>query len=137
MSQESSSADAAEASEPAVRLGKFVLDTPDPRGLAQFYAELLGWSIDEDSSDDSWVNVSDGGRIGLAFQRATDLIKPTWPDHSIPQQAHLDLYVPTYDEAEAKALRLGATLLEGSERHDDFRVYADPSGHPFCLCLGS
>jgi hypothetical protein len=29
-------------------------------------------------------------------------------------------------------LRLGATLL--STKEAGFRVYSDPSGHPFCLC---
>jgi predicted enzyme related to lactoylglutathione lyase len=119
-----------------IRLGTIALDTPDPRGLASFYAELLGWTVDEDSSDDEWVNVrgEDGG-VKLSFQLAPDLQRPTWPDGPVPQQAHLDLYVTSYDEPEARALALGATLLDASEEHADFRVYADPSGHPFCLCL--
>ncbi|WP_372497352.1 VOC family protein [Streptomyces muensis] len=28
---------------------------------------------------------------------------------------------------------LGARLLH-TEDKEDFRVYADPAGHPFCLC---
>jgi len=33
-------------------------------------------------------------------------------------------------------LKLGARLLhaESGESKEDFRVYADPAGHPFCLC---
>jgi hypothetical protein len=34
--------------------------------------------------------------------------------------------------AEEAALTIGATRLEGGG--PDFRVYADPAGHPFCLC---
>ncbi|MDT0347889.1 VOC family protein, partial [Streptomyces litchfieldiae] len=31
--------------------------------------------------------------------------------------------------------RLGATLLEGDNGGKrDWRVYADPAGHPFCFC---
>jgi hypothetical protein len=39
------------------------------------------------------------------------------------------------DAAHEKVLALGARPLdlEDSE-HKDFRVYADPAGHPFCLC---
>jgi hypothetical protein len=34
-------------------------------------------------------------------------------------------------------ISLGATLLRpasGGDAVDDFQVYADPAGHPFCLC---
>jgi hypothetical protein len=33
---------------------------------------------------------------------------------------------------EPKVLALGAKRLPGGEA--TFRVYADPAGHPFCLC---
>jgi hypothetical protein len=39
--------------------------------------------------------------------------------------------VDDVEEAEPKALALGAKRLPGEG--DDFRVYADPAGHPFCL----
>ena len=34
-------------------------------------------------------------------------------------------------------MRLGARVLkeaQGNTEGDDFQVYADPAGHPFCLC---
>ena len=36
------------------RIGSVVLDCPDPRALADFYARLLGWpaASDVDSEDD-------------------------------------------------------------------------------------
>lgn len=34
-------------------------------------------------------------------------------------------------DAEYVAIALGARLLDTQEK---FRVYADPVGHPFCLC---
>jgi hypothetical protein len=37
------------------------------------------------------------------------------------------------DAAEKRVLELGAKALEAVD-DDDFRVYADPAGHPFCLC---
>jgi catechol 2,3-dioxygenase-like lactoylglutathione lyase family enzyme len=33
------------------RIEKTVLDCPDPRALAAFYAELLGMRVDEDDGD--------------------------------------------------------------------------------------
>ncbi len=118
-----------------IRLGMVVFDTPDPRGLAAFYAELLGWELDPDHSADDWVTIRAAGAAPLAFQLAPDLRPPTWPQPSVPQQAHLDLFVTAYDDAEARARALGATVLDACDDHPAFRVYADPSGHPFCLCL--
>ncbi len=119
-----------------VRLGMVVLDTPDPRGLAAFYAGLLGWQADPDDEDDDWVTPPGRRRRPrLAFQLAPDLPRPTWPGPGVPQQSHLDLYVASYDEPERRALAMGATLLDASFEHPSFRVYADPTGHPFCLCL--
>ena len=68
----------------------------------------------------------------LAFQLAPDHQPPRWPDPAFPQQFHLDLMVDDIDEAEPRALAIGATKLPSEE--DGFRVYADPAGHPFCLC---
>ena len=119
-----------------IRLGMVVLDTPDPPGLAAFYSELLGWELQTDGDED-WVTIRQQGAPVLAFQRAPGLPPVTWPEPSVPQQAHLDFHVPSYDDAEARALALGAVLLDASDDHPDFRVYADPSGHPFCLCLES
>ncbi|MEV0156412.1 VOC family protein [Micromonospora sp. NPDC050686] len=117
------------------RLRSVVIDTPDPRGLAAFYAELLGLPLVEEGSDgDDWVVL--GGPPGhqprIAFQKALDLRPPAWPDPSRPQQFHLDVTVDDIDVAEKKALGLGARRLPGEG--EGWRVYADPSGHPFCLC---
>ena len=119
-----------------IGLQTFVFDTPDPRGLADFYARLLGWSVDPDNSEDDWVTITGPGSVPMAFQLAPDLVRPTWPDGAVPQQAHLDLTVADYDGPQARVLELGGTLVDADEAHPAFRVYTDPSGHPFCLCLG-
>lgn len=106
-----------------------VIDTPDPSGLAAFYQQILGMQRVQD--DKHWVVIGDApDRPGLAFQLAPDLEPPTWPDAGLPQQMHLDIAVSNLDEAEQQVLALGARRLGGSEA---FRVFADPSGHPFCL----
>ncbi|WP_327090709.1 VOC family protein [Nonomuraea sp. NBC_01738] len=113
-----------------------VIDCPDPLGLARFYAAVLDWPVSV--ADDTWVVVSDGGPPArLAFQRADDYVAPAWPDPKRPQQFHLDLTVEDLDEGEAQVLRLGATK-PGHQPSDDgsFRVFLDPAGHPFCLCVG-
>jgi catechol-2,3-dioxygenase len=115
-------------------LGAVVLDCRDPRALAAFYAELVGGTVD--ATEDDWVDLNRDGQR-LSFQLAPDHQPPAWPDAGRPQQFHLDIAVPRdeMDAAEKRVLGLGATLLEGD--HDgarNWRVYADPAGHPFCLC---
>jgi catechol 2,3-dioxygenase-like lactoylglutathione lyase family enzyme len=112
------------------RLHHLVIDCPDPRGLAQFYARLLGQPVT--FAEDDFVVVSRDNRTsGLAFQLAPDFVPPTWPDPAVPQQMHLDVMVDDLDRAEAAVLALGARVL--SEPGAGSRVFADPAGHPFCL----
>jgi hypothetical protein len=78
------------------------------------------------------------GPAQVGFQQIAELTAATWPEGPVPQQLHLDLTVPTVGDLDAqhhRALDLGARLL--ADRSDDdeepLRVYADPSGHPFCI----
>lgn len=114
-----------------------VLDCPDARALGAFYAEVLGWEVEE-GSDDDWVTlVPPGprrGRAALAFQRIDDFEAPTWPGGSHPQQFHLDLQVEDLEAAEQEVLAAGARRHEVQpSQTGSFVVYLDPAGHPFCL----
>ena len=116
------------------RLEKTVLDCPDPRALAAFYAEILGMQVTQDDGD--WVVIGrEPGRRELAFQKADPWLPPRWPDPQHPQQEHLDIRVDDVDEAERAVVALGATRLHGVHE-DGFRVFTDPAGHPFCLVYG-
>ena len=123
---------------PVGRFDTVVLDCPDPRALAEFYAALLGQEIADDGGD-SWQSLSgDGSGVTLAFQLASNYLAPKWPDGP-PQQLHLDLTVEDFVTAHEGALALGATALSPTsapqpDKTSGFRVYADPAGHPFCLC---
>ena len=116
------------------RLALTALDCPDPRALAEFYAAITGWPIDDDDpGDDEWVQLRGEGGATLAFQRVDDHQPPTWPIGTRPQQLHLDFEVPDLDAAEAAVLALGARKTN-HQPGTTFRVYLDPAGHPFCLC---
>ncbi|MEV6862544.1 VOC family protein [Streptosporangium subroseum] len=107
-----------------------IIDCPDPSALAAFYQELLGMQRVQDDKD--WVVIGDAAdRPGIAFQRAPDFRPPRWPDPDHPQQMHIDVRVEDLDQAEQKALALGARRLPGGGER--FRVYADLADHPFCL----
>jgi hypothetical protein len=117
------------------KLDVVVLDCPDPQALADFYAGVLGGTIEGTvEGEKDWVDLKVPGGPSLAFQAAPGYVPPKWPaaDHS--QQFHLDLLVEDLDAAEEGVLALGAKPLDTEDRARTFRVYADPAGHPFCLC---
>lgn len=117
---------------PIGRLDVTALDCPDAKALADFYESLLGGRIVVQPEQSDWVELhTDGGN--LAFQQIDEHRPPTWPHGDVPQQAHVDIDVEDLDAAEPEALRLGAVKAEFQPSPDEFRVFIDPAGHPFCL----
>lgn len=113
-----------------------VLDAADIDAVSSFWARLLGGTVD---TDDDWHRVVVDGDYRLAVQLAPDHVPPDWPDGS-PQQIHLDLWIDDLQAAHEEAVALGARLLKPADDLDaeeGFQVYADPAGHPFCLCWGA
>ena len=113
------------------RFPSFVLDCDDPARLAAFYGKLLDWKA---SSDEGWGEVRNAtGDQCICFQRVAQFRPPQWPGQDIPQQMHIDVMVDDLDAGELAVLELGATRAE-HQPGTTFRVFLDPSGHPFCLC---
>ncbi len=112
------------------RLAAISLDTPDPRGLAQFYATLLGLEVFFES--DEFVALKSDS-VFLTTQKVEDHRAPEWPDGVIPKQLHLELAVRDLDEGEALALSVGALKADVQPSPDRWRVFIDPAGHPFCM----
>ena len=93
------------------KLDLIILDCPDALALGRFYADVLGWGM-EDGADERWCTLippgggispdNPDGRATLAFQRIDDWVEPTWPGGAHPQQFHLDLATP-----DMEALRSG------------------------------
>ncbi len=113
------------------RFPSIVLDCPDPAVLATFYGAMLDWKVETDSD---WAEIrADYGQC-LAFQQVEGYAPPQWPKQEAPQQMHLDVVVDDLDAGEAAVLELGATKHD-HQPGSSFRVFLDPAGHPFCLCL--
>ena len=117
------------------RLFSVVVDCKDPQGLAAFYAELLGGTVE--AEDDTWVVLTDPAGRRLAFQYSPQHQPPKFPDPAGSQQFHLDVLIDDVDDAERKVLGLGATRVDGAVGEDRFRVFRDPAGHTFCLVWGA
>jgi catechol 2,3-dioxygenase-like lactoylglutathione lyase family enzyme len=127
-----------------------VLDTTDPRGLAEFYRQLLGLRYregDEPPSDGrvddaDWLVLVDSQAVRqLAFQHVDRLERTTWPRHEVPMQLHLDFTVSSLVELHRQrgiAEALGAELLldRTGDPDEPLLVFADLSGHHFCTFVG-
>ena len=122
--------DLCKGDDPAISIYAVTIDCPDAKVLSHFYADALGMEILYEGDVGSLIGA--GGKQ-VMFQNVADYTAPRWPDPAHPQQVHLDVQVE-YSEItalEERVLALGATRLPGDG--ENWRVYADPAGHPFCL----
>jgi predicted enzyme related to lactoylglutathione lyase len=113
-----------------------VFDAADLARESAFWADVLGGTVIADDGD-GWHSVVVDGEWVLGVQHAPDHVRPEWPNGA-PQQIHLDLYVDDVHSAHDEVMALGAELLQPADPNaaEGFQVYADPAGHPFCLCWG-
>jgi predicted enzyme related to lactoylglutathione lyase len=110
-----------------------VFDAADLTPESSFWAGVLDGTVD---TEDDWHMVLVNGVPAIGVQLAPNYVAPDWPDGAPPQQIHLDLWVDDFKAAHDKVMALGARVLKPVQDIDsgDFQVYADPAGHPFCLC---
>ena len=108
------------------------LDCADPVPLAEFWAALLGGEVIIGTEPVCAVRTDN---IMIATIQVPEYTPPSWPEGDPPKHMHLDLAVQDLDEAEAEAVRLGATKSEHQPQPDQWRVFQDPAGHPFCLTV--
>ncbi len=111
------------------RLVSLCLDANDPLRLARFWAEALGWQIDE-SSDEVGLVPTDGTRFGIVFEPI--------PEQKVGKnRVHLDLTTTSIRDQEEKVARLvalgGRHIDIGQRSEEGHVVLADPEGNEFCV----
>src|SRR3954471_17500273 len=112
-------------------LSGIALECTAPAAPAAFYSRLSGCPMVYTSADWYSVGESRDTALHLSFQRAPGHRPPTWPDPASSMQFHLHFRVDDLDAGEALVLSMGGTKLDEQPGN---RVFADPAGHPFCLC---
>ena len=117
-----------------IRLGAISLDCADPGPLSTFWAELLGGEIAFTREDIAVVKLE---HLLLTAMRVENYTPPTWPAESVPKQCHIDLEVGDLDDAERRAVSLGAVRAQSQPEPESHLVLIDPAGHPFCLSLSA
>jgi hypothetical protein len=106
------------------------IDCADAGALAAFWAALLDGEVTLTGEGYAVVAVAQGW---LTAYEVDDYQPPTWPDGARPRQLHLDVAVADLEDAERRALALGATKPSTQPSPTEWRVLLDPAGHPFCL----
>ena len=118
-----------------MRLQCITVDAHDPRALAEFWAEVLGWKIGEGGNEiEVWIERELGdpkntGFPDILFLKNSDL-------KNVKNRLHLDLR-PDDQDAEVRRLeKLGAKRIEIGQSADpdtSWVVMADPEGNEFCV----
>ncbi len=120
-----------------LRIESFTIDAHDPRGLAAWWAEALGWVVVPESADGVEVDLCE--RIdpdGSHPYPVLSFVGDGDPDGS-QERIHLDLNSHSEDEQEAlveRLLDMGAARADVGQATDArFEVLADPEGNELCV----
>lgn len=112
------------------RVISLCLDANDPKRMAQFWAEALGWKIGESDGDVSLIPPDDTG-----FEI---LFEPTSVKKIGQNNIHLDLTTTSIEDQHDTVDRLiatGARHVDIGQRGDEGHVVlGDPEGNEFCIC---
>ena len=103
-----------------------VVDARDPVALGQWWADVLGWVILNDSSDEFEIRPSPDQLPGLIFG-------PVPEAKESKNRLHLD-FRPDDQQAEVERfLRAGARRADVGQGASPWVVLADPEGNEFCV----
>ena len=119
----------------ALSLQCITVDAHNPKALAEFWADVLGWSVGEDGDDIGWWierELNDPKNTGFP-----DILFLKVPDSKVVKnRLHLDLR-PDDQALEVERLeKLGAKQIDigqSAEPTCTWVVMADPEGNEFCV----
>jgi hypothetical protein len=105
------------------------VDCADPRRVAGFWAEVLGYDLVDD--EDPYIVDPRGTGWPMLFQAVPE-------GKTVKNRLHLDLRPPVSMAAEVERVTaLGATTFGYVEEHGSFwTVMLDPEGNEFCVLRG-
>jgi hypothetical protein len=112
----------------AAKLREIVIDCNDPRLVADFWSQVLGWKVQEHRGV-LWMSESGDWRdLSLVFAQVPER-------KTVKGRIHLDVSpVGCEPEDEVARLRaLGAQPVDIGQRDTPWVVLADPEGNEFCV----
>lgn len=110
-----------------MRIRQVVIDSNEPRSLAEFWSFATGRSVTGDA--DPYLKLEDpqGRDVTLLIQRVDDDIKPG------KNLVHVDLFTADPEREANRLVSVGATRLETHEGSHKVIVLNDPQGNVFCV----
>lgn len=113
------------------RFPQVVLDCPDPTALATFYGALLDWQV---KPGDGWAEVRAEYGDSMGFQQVDGYNPPDWPSQTAPSSSTARSASSRSSTVTSMCICCGA-VKHAHQPGTTFRVFLDPAGHPFCLCV--
>jgi predicted enzyme related to lactoylglutathione lyase len=119
----------------ALSLQCITVDAHNPKALAEFWAEALGWTVGEDGDDIGWWierELNDPNKTGfpdILFLKVPDL-------KVVKNRLHLDLRPDDQAAEVARLEKLGAKKIDIGQSTDPdttWVVMADIEGNEFCV----
>ena len=119
----------------ALSLQCITVDAHNPKALAEFWAEALGWTVGEDGDDIGWWierELNDPNKTGFP-----DILFLKVPDSKVVKnRLHLDLRPDDQAAEVARLEKLGAKKIDIGQSTDPdttWVVMADIEGNEFCV----
>ncbi|MDO9397497.1 MAG: VOC family protein [Herbiconiux sp.] len=116
-----------------LQIEQLSIDAANPRTLAAWWAEALGWQVTDDGEDPN--DPSEEYEVAHADRRQPILLFLPVPEaKTVKNRLHLD-FRPDDQAAEVARLeQLGATRVDVGQGDDvTWVVLADPEGNEFCV----
>ena len=110
-------------------LREIIIDCNEPRRVAEFWAQTLGWAI-QDNNDVLWMSES-----GAPYPDLLLVFVPVKEKKAVKNRVHLDVSPVGCDRDEevARLVALGARPVDVGQGEVPWVVLADPEGNEFCV----
>jgi predicted enzyme related to lactoylglutathione lyase len=111
----------------ASRFTELIVDAIDPPAIAQFWCDVLGWTVSD----------TGGGAVEIAGagDGPTIVFVPVPEPKTLKNRLHIDVNATdrTRDEEVERLVALGARRVDVGQGDVSWVVLADPEGNEFCV----
>jgi predicted enzyme related to lactoylglutathione lyase len=110
-------------------LREIIVDCNDPRRVADFWAQVLGWTV-QDNEGVLWMSES-----GAPYPDLLLVFVPVPEAKKVKNRIHLDVSPAGCDRDDevARLVALGARSVDVGQGEAPWVVLADPEGNEFCV----